>query len=202
MGTFLEELRQKRIAGVFFFLLAAQFIVVCTLAAAIAPDYDFKHAAISDLGTFPSTAMVFNTSLMIVGVFNILGGYFYFRIHRKWWLFSCFLLAGIGAAGAGLFPLDKFEVHGLFALAAFLFFNIQAIASGTLLRGPIKFFAIIVGTLGLAYVIVMIIGDSGNPAVFGPIGHGGAERLIAYPPMLWLIAFGGYLMGENSRLRI
>lgn len=194
MGTFLEEIRQKRLAGVFFFLLAAQFITVCMLAAAIAPDYDFKHAAISDLGTLPSTATLFNTSLVIVGVFNIVGGYFYFRIHQRWWLFVCFLLAGIGAAGAGLFPLDRFEAHGLFALAAFLFFNIQALASGALLRGPIKLLAFSAGTLGLIYVIIMIIGDSGNPAVFGPIGHGGAERLIAYPPMLWLMAFGGYLL--------
>jgi hypothetical protein len=30
--------------------------------------------------------------------------------------------------------------------------------------------------------------------VFGAIGHGGAERLIVYPVMLWMMAFGGYLM--------
>ena len=42
---------------------------------------------------------------------------------------------------------------------------------------------------------VMIIGDSGNAAVFGPIGHGGAERMIVYPVMLWMLAMSGYLMG-------
>jgi hypothetical protein len=43
---------------------------------------------------------------------------------------------------------------------------------------------------------VMIVGDGGNPAVFGAIGHGGTERMIAYPAMLWLLAFGGSLMAE------
>jgi len=37
--------------------------------------------------------------------------------------------------------------------------------------------------------------------VFGPIGHGGTERMIAYPAMLWLLAFGGYLMAPADRDR-
>jgi hypothetical protein len=44
----------------------------------------------------------------------------------------------------------------------------------------------------------MVIGDSGNPTVFGPIGHGGAERMIVYPAMIWLIAFGGYLLAVGE----
>ena len=37
-----------------------------------------------------------------------------------------------------------------------------------------------------------------NAGVFGPIGHGGAERMIVYPSMLWMMAFGGYLMAAPS----
>jgi hypothetical protein len=47
--------------------------------------------------------------------------------------------------------------------------------------------------IGLVYVGVMIVGDAGNAAIFGAIGHGGSERMIAYPAMLWTVAFGGYL---------
>jgi hypothetical protein len=50
------------------------------------------------------------------------------------------------------------------------------------------------GLVGLVYVAIMVIGDAGNTAVFDPIGHGGAERMIVYPAMLWMLAFGGYLM--------
>jgi len=56
------------------------------------------------------------------------------------------------------------------------------------------------GVTGLLFVGVMIVGDGGNPAVFGPIGHGGAERMIVYPAMLWLLAFGGYLMGRDEHV--
>jgi hypothetical protein len=45
---------------------------------------------------------------------------------------------------------------------------------------------------------LMVIGDAGDPAVFGPIGHGGSERMIAYPAMLWLLAFGGYLLARPA----
>lgn len=36
----------------------------------------------------------------------------------------------------------------------------------------------------------------GDPGAFGAIGHGGAERMIAYPVMLWFLAFGGYLLAS------
>jgi anti-sigma-K factor RskA len=54
--------------------------------------------------------------------------------------------------------------------------------------------------MGIAFVVVMIIGDGGNPAIFGVIGHGGAERLIVYPVMLWMLALGGYLMAAPEPL--
>ena len=36
------------------------------------------------------------------------------------------------------------------------------------------------------------------PAAFGPIGHGGTERMIVYPAMLWMLAFGGHLMAQDD----
>jgi len=34
----------------------------------------------------------------------------------------------------------------------------------------------------------------------GPIGPGGMERMIVYPALIWLIAFGGYLMFTSGTL--
>ena len=82
----------------------------------------------------------------------------------------------------------------MFALVAFIFFNIEAIASGSVVEGPLRVLSFLAGIVGLTFVVIMVIGDGGNAAVFGPIGHGGAERMIVYPAMLWLVAFGGYLM--------
>ena len=208
-GRATETIRQtaydsRKLAGICFFVLAAQFMTVIMLAAAMAPDYDFGGGAISDLGVIPETALLFNASLVVVGLLNILGGFLFYRTHGKRWLLGIFALAGIGAVGAGMFPLDTGGLHSLFALFAFLFFNVQALASTTRLSGVMKAMAALAGGIGLAFVVIMIIGDAGNTAVFGPIGHGGAERMIVYPVMLWMVALGGYLLGaptQNSTVK-
>jgi len=187
-----------RLAGFFLFALAAQFMTVIMLAASMAPGYDVHGGAISDLGTFPETAWLFNLSLVAVGVLNIAGGGLVARQTGHGWLLWIFVVAGLGAAGAGLVPLNTSDFHGLFALAAFVFFNIQAIACARLVTGPMRWVSVMAGLIGFAYVVVMIIGDGGDPAVFGAIGHGGAERMIVYPAMLWMLAFGGYLMGTRE----
>jgi hypothetical membrane protein len=186
------------LAGVFFFVLAVQFTTVIMIAAAMVPGYDFHAAAISDLGVFPETALLFTVSLVVVGVFNLPGGYFFYRTHGKRWLLAILVLAGIGAIGAGRFPLDTGGVHGLAALLAFVFFNVQAIGSATRLGGVMRALGVLAGVLGLVFVVLMALGDGGNTAAFGPIGHGGTERMIVYPVMLWLVAFGGYALGESD----
>jgi hypothetical membrane protein len=203
MATAVSSIRAReahradaRTPGILLFVLAAQFMTAIMLAASMAPGYDVAGGAISDLGVIPETALVFNISLLAVGALNVIGGYLFYRIHGRRWILSFFLLAGIGAAGAGLVPLDRSEFHGIFALVAFLFFNLEAMASATVIEGPMRPISLLAGIVGFAFVIVMIIGDSGNAAVFGPIGHGGAERMIVYPAMLWMMAFGGYLMAD------
>ena len=184
----------RHAAGLFLFVLAAQFMTVVMLAAAMAPGYDYAQAAISDLGAIPETAMLFNGSLVAVGFLNIVGGVLFWRVHGQLWLLGAFLIAGLGALGAGFVPLGASDWHGLFALLAFVFFNLQTLGSAVAVKGAMRWLAGLLGLLGLAYVVVMAIGDAGNPAVFGVFGHGGAERLIVYPPMLWLMALGGWLM--------
>ncbi|QCC49556.1 DUF998 domain-containing protein (plasmid) [Halobellus limi] len=192
----------RTLAGICFFALAAQFMTVIMLAAAMVPGYDFRGGAISDLGVFPETALLFNASLILVGVLNLAGGYFFYRSHGKRWLLAVFALAGVGAIGAGLFPLDTGGLHGLSALLAFVFFNVQAIGSATRLGGVMRALAVLAGVLGLVFVVLMALGDGGNTAAFGPIGHGGTERMIVYPVMLWLVAFGGYLLGEREQATV
>jgi hypothetical membrane protein len=192
----------RTLAGICFFALAAQFMTVIMLAAAMVPGYDFRGGAISDLGVFPETALLFNASLILVGVLNLAGGYFFYRSHGKRWLLAVFALAGVGAIGAGLFPLDTGGLHGLSALLAFVFFNVQAIGSATRLGGVMRALAVLAGGLGLVFVVLMALGDGGNTAAFGPIGHGGTERMIVYPVMLWLVAFGGYLLGEREQATV
>jgi hypothetical membrane protein len=196
--TSTSTVRARRRAGILLAVLSAQFMTVIMLAAAMVPGYDFGASAISDLGVFPETAWLFNASLVLVGLLNVAGGYYYYRVHGKRWLFGAFVLAGLGAVVAGAIPLDAGDLHSLGALFAFLFFNVQAIGAATQVRGAMRYASVLAGVVGIAFLGIMIVGDAGNPAVFGAINHGGAERMIVYPAMLWLVAFGGYLLGQGE----
>jgi len=190
-----HEYDSRTVAGACFAALGAQFLTAIMLAAAMVPGYDFGAAAISDLGVFPETALLFNVSVVVAGLLNAAGGYFFYRSHGRRWLLALFALAGLGAVGTGLFPLDSGGLHGLFALVAFLFMNLEAVGSAAVLRGVPRVGSLLAGGLGLVFVVLMAIGDAGTVAAFGPIGHGGTERMIVYPVMLWLVAVGGYLLG-------
>ena len=186
-----------RVPGVLLFLLGFAFIAVTMLLASIVPAYDYQGAAISDLGVTAESALWFNILLVVMGVLNIAGGYLYWRSHRRAWLLALYLVAGIGTVGAGLFPLSTGGLHAIFALTAFVFYNLEGLGTAMVLAGPMRVLGVVAGAIGLTYTVVMAIGDSANPAIFGPIGHGGTERMIAYPVMLWLIALGGYLMAQR-----
>jgi hypothetical membrane protein len=185
-------------AGLAFFALAAQFMTVIMAAASIAPGYDVRGGAISDLGVINETAWLFNGSLLLTGVLNIAAILLVFPLWQRPLTLLVFVLASVGAAGAGLIHLGN-PWHGVFALVAFLMFNVETLVSANWVRGPMRWIGVLLGVLGLAYVLVMFVGDSGYAAIFGPIGHGGAERMIVYPSMLWLTALGGYLMAGGNR---
>jgi hypothetical membrane protein len=184
------------LAGVSFLAVGVAFLFATMLGASMAPGYDAHGGAISDLGVIGDSALLFNGMLIAIGAMNALGGYVFFRSHGRRWLLAVSVLAGIGAAGAGLFPLTTGGLHSIFALVAFVFFNVEALATALVVAGPLRAISLLAGFVGLAYVAVMVIGDGGNPAIFGAIGHGGAERMIAYPPMVWLIALGGWLIAR------
>ncbi len=191
----------RAIAGVLLFLLPVQFMTVLMAGAAIAPGYSINLNAISDLGVIGATAWLFNGSLFAAGLLNIAGGYFLYRYYGRGWILPVFALAGVGAMGAAVFTLDIPGIHGLFALMAFVFFNVEAIAGSTLVRGPLKAIAVIAGVLGLIFLVTHATSDFGILNLYGPIGHGGSERMIVYPALFWLAGFGGYLMAPGTRKR-
>jgi hypothetical membrane protein len=78
-GQHAAAVSDLRLPGLFFFLLGAGFLIVTMLAASIAPDYDFRGGAISDLGVIAETALLFNSLLVVMGVLNIVGGYLFYR---------------------------------------------------------------------------------------------------------------------------
>jgi hypothetical membrane protein len=197
-GSRVRSGRTVHRAGAALFALSALFMTVIMLGASMAPGYDLSGGAISDLGTIQETASLFNGTLLVLGALNIAAGLLLWRAGASLAVLGVYVGAGLGAIGAGLVPLDRGGLHGLFALVAFALFNVEAIVSARLVPQPMAGISVAAGLAGLAFVALMAVGDAGNPDVFGPIGHGGAERMIVYPVMLWLLAFGGALMVSPS----
>lgn len=190
----------KAWAGYLLALAAGQFLLAMMLGEAIAPGYSMHDMAISDLGTIAQTKLLFNLSLVLIGSLNVLAGYALYQDDGNKKVFMVFAIGGIGAIGAGVFPLDSpTGLHGLFALFAFLFMNIEAIAASRKAPRPLAIGSALAGAVGLIFVIMMILVDGGSLDVSGSIGHGGTERMIAYPALLWMVLFGGYLVGKGSR---
>ena len=187
------------VIGLIISIMSSQFLLVLMLGAAIAPDYSIHDNAISDLGVIPQTALLFNTSLFLFGIFIIMGAYLYHPLHKKRWITLLFIISGIGAMGVALFPLNNPGIHGIFALLAFLFTNLLPIGISTLLPKPLNILSMVIGTLGLVFLLLHFLSDSGILDMYNVIGHGGSERMIVYPILLWFIAFGGYLMASSEK---
>lgn len=189
----------KTNAGYILALAAGQFLVLLMLGESIAPGYSMHENAISDLGTIAETELMFNTSLFVLGLLNFISGFVLFKVLNDKKLLIVFALGGIGAMGVGLIPLDSpIGVHGLFALFAFVFINLEAAVAGRLAKSPLDKISIVMAILGLIFVPIMIMVDSGSLDVSNSIGHGGVERMIAFPCLIWMVLFGGYLIASPT----
>ncbi len=182
---------RRSLAGLLFVLGSAQFLFAMLFAEGMRPAYSISTNAISDLGV-DSTALLFNGSIIVLGILILLAAYFYHPIHGKMWITIPFLLAGIGPIGVGLFPETTGLPHGILALISFFFGGLLAILVSTQVRPPFRYLSWI---LGLAGLIALALFTSGT---YLGIGFGGMERMIAYPVLFWGIAFGGYLMASEA----
>ena len=97
-----------------------------------------------------------------------------------------------------MFPAPTGGVHDLFALLTFFVGGVAAILAYTVEASPLRYISVVLGAIPLLILVLMtILGESfGVPAI---LGAGGAERWVAYPIVLWLVLFGGYLMGYSPR---
>jgi hypothetical membrane protein len=190
-------------AGLLFFLAGSIILMGIITAETFYPEkytYTTSDSMISDLGateppnsiiTQPS-ATIFNFSMMIVGILILFGTYFLFGALNDKIAAILIGLLGLGALGVGIFPGNVNPQHPLFALTTFISGGLSAIYSYRLIKSPFKYLSVLFGITGLFFLFTAII--------FIPImGGGGVERWVAYPIVLWLIGFGGYLMGLSSK---
>jgi hypothetical membrane protein len=187
-----------RRAGALIFAGAAQFLVFLVVAESLYPGYSVSSQPISDLGATcaagvcviqqPASA-VFDATVFLLGA-SVFVGAFFIYISRSRLIGGLVALSAWGVMGVGIFPETTGVVHVIVSFIAFFFGGIAAIASYTMLRKPLSYFAVALGAVGL-----VTLGLYASGTYLG-LGQGGMERLVAYPEIIWALGFGAYLMGR------
>lgn len=177
------------------FVGAAQFFVFLQVAETMYPGYSIAANTLSDLGGtctnnscfIPASADLFNGTVFVLGAL-VFAGSFFIYISRIRLLGGLSALAGWGVMGVALFPETAGSIHSLLSLIAFLFGGLAAIVSYGMLRKPFSYFAVALGVVSLAALVLYVAG------IYAGLGVGGMERIVVFPELIWLTGFGAYLM--------
>jgi hypothetical membrane protein len=187
-------------------LLAGVFILMGIITAETQyPShlhYSTRTNEISDLGatvpphsiiTEPS-AHIFDTVMIVTGLMLIAGAIFSYSAHRRKVFAALALLLGIGVLGVGIFPGNHHDIHRIFSMIAFLFGGLAAVMSYRAVKGPFRFIVLLLGSTTLLTLFV------GTAVLTNTLGAGGIERWIAYPVVLWMVCYGGYVLGDKRSI--
>ncbi len=203
----------KTAAGALLFVSGVLAFMGIMTAEVTYPGYSTHTNYISDLGgTQPPesiikqpAATIFTATIAVNGILWIVSAYCVYRglgSTRSVAAFSVLLaLSGISSLGIATFnqtTQTSFAFHTVFGFISFTVGGLAAIVAYGFLRSPLRYFSVILGIISLASFWVPIALDFtigvDNP-VSTLLGPGGLERWAAYPLSLWILGFGGYLMG-------
>lgn len=208
-----------RRAGTLFLLGGLLFLLLTTAAESIYPNYSVQNNAISDLAaTSATTAGIEGTAVMGLGLCWTIGAYILFRKTGRKGTMALNLLPGVGYLLAGLSPENvNLAIHSLGALLAFPLGAVVAIQSYRVTGAPLRYFSVGLGGLSLIATFMIFFGYrvvgpcgtcGGSTSTYDQsldklaLGLGGWEAMIVYPLLIWLVAFGSYLLSLQSLGRV
>lgn len=193
-------------SGAFIFVGAVQFGVFLVVSEIIysaygTGGYSVSADSISALGAncpsggtcyFPPSALLFDSTVALLGLFLLVGAYFLHRAYRWMPATTMLALTGIGALGVGIFNGSTGIWHEIFSLIAFFFAGVSAIVTYRFQRMPMSYFSVFLGVVTLVALFLYV------PGIYLGLGGGGMERMVVYPVVLWGIGFGGHLMAKED----
>jgi hypothetical membrane protein len=194
-----------------FFAGAVVLMGIITAEALYPTTYSTASNTVSDLGgSRPSeggvvlqpSATVFDATMVVSGVMIVAAALSFHLASGRHAVTIPTALLGLGVLGVGIFPGNT-GLHPIFALLAFVSGGVAAILSYRASDSPLRYIVVALGTTALLMLVLAILGAPqpdgmglfGDAGPIAALGSGGMERWVAYPVVLWLSAFGGYLMG-------
>jgi hypothetical membrane protein len=194
-----------RIAGSLMFSAGAILLMGIIIAEALYPAaYSTGGNEISDLGgtrppagiVYEPVATIFNLTLMLAGMLTTLSAIsLQLRVGR--WLASVpIAILGLAAFFVGVFPGPTGTPHAVIAMIAFISGGFAAVLGGWVARPPFRYVLVVLGLVNLTLLASYF--TLGDASPFWVFGVGGAERLLVYPVLFFLMGFGGYLAGTGA----
>ncbi len=194
---------EVRAGGALLLIAGSLILIGIVTAEALYPgQYTTAANEISDLGgtrppgslVLQPSATIFDLSMIAIGLLVTMASWFVHRAFRLRSVTIPILVLGLGALGVGIFPGNTGNPHAICAMVTFVAGGLAALASARLASGPFRVLSILLGGLSLVTLgSYLLLGDA-SPAFV--LGIGGLERWIVYPVVLWVTAFGGYLLGR------
>lgn len=193
-------------AGMLFFLAGASIVMGIITAEIFYPSgYSISKNMISTLGSSPPpnsvinepSASIFDNSMKASGILISFAAFLFQSTYKNKAFLASGVLMGLGLFGVGIFPAFHPLAHPISALIAFLLGGVSAILSLKVTTAPFKYISLLLGLITLFFLFLGIV----IPGTIVPfLGVGGTERWIAYPLILWLVGFGGYLMNDHRKI--
>lgn len=198
-SLFEPETNYYKAAGIILLTACLQFLLAVMIAETQYPFYNTAQNTLSDLGAVAGySASIFNLSIILLGILGLLVVYLVLKSGGCRLFSSSLALASVAAVGVGLFPTYTGTPHTIFSGVVFLFGSLALIFSYRLgLNVPMVAVSMVLGFISLATIISFLWLGMANPLVT-ILGVGGAERLVAYPILLYLIGLGGYLTSRGE----
>ena len=197
-------MKKIQLSGLLYFFAGEIVLMGIITAEAFYPSgYSTFKNEISDLGatrqpnsvSFEPSSTIFNTIMLLAGIMVLVASFYQHKYFKKLLFSIPVMLFGLGLVGVGIFPGNVRPYHGMAAMLTFLSGGFCAITSFKIVTSPFKFVSISFGSIALLTWFSAVFASA---TLISFIGIGGLERWVAYPIMLWLTGFGGYLMSNRN----
>ena len=193
-----------KFAGLLYFLAGAIVLMGIISAEAFYPSgYSTFKNEISDLGatrqpnsvSFEPSSTIFNTIMLIAGILILVASFYQHKYFKKLLFSVPVMLFGVGLVAVGIFPGNIRPYHGMASMLTFISGGFCATTSFKIVALPFKYISVLFGSVALLTFFIAVFKSDW---LISFIGIGGIERWVAYPIMLWLTGFGGYLMSNRN----